>query len=112
VDVTFFQGYRTPVLFMNGSLLIAAGATSFDAPKEAKVLSAERLPCRTSLCPANRAEPRAVKICPLLRRKNPTLQQKFTMPCSRTTHHVLPTFARSFSADQESIGTGIKDCAI
>jgi hypothetical protein len=34
----------------------AAEACSFEAPKEPKVLSAERLLCRTGLSPATRAE--------------------------------------------------------
>ncbi|OOQ60646.1 hypothetical protein BC343_23915 [Mucilaginibacter pedocola] len=61
-------------------LLIAAGAISFEAPKETKVLAAGRLLCRTSLCPANRAEPRAGIICPLLRRSFPALLQTIPMP--------------------------------
>jgi hypothetical protein len=44
------------------------------------MLSAGRLLCRTGLCPANRPEPRAGEICPLLRRSFPPLQQTFPMP--------------------------------
>jgi|GEM_PF-5276443 len=50
------------------------------------------------LCPANQVKPRAVIFLPLLSRQ-PTLQQKFTMPFPAHLPQVLPAFARSFPAD-------------
>lgn len=55
-------------------------AFTFDAPKVTKLLSAIRLLCRTGLCPANRAEPRAAKSCPASRPAYPSLLQVLLCP--------------------------------
>jgi len=60
-------------------LLAAGWPVTFVATKVTKKASAERLLCRTGLCPANRAEPRTAIILPHFVCANPTLQQKLAM---------------------------------
>ena len=51
-----FRPFNSLILKYEHRPLIRRGGCSFEAPKEPKVLSAERLLCRTGLSPANRSE--------------------------------------------------------
>jgi hypothetical protein len=65
--------------------------------KYQKIKSAERLLCRTGLCPANQAKPGATKIAPLL--VSPASQMLYAPAAAQPTI-VLPDFTRSLSADE------------
>jgi hypothetical protein len=77
------------------SLLFAAEAHYFLLrQKVTKSAFLIRLLCRTSLCPAERPEPRAGKVCPFASHALAHASAKYPMP-HPSRHQVLPALTRS-----------------